>query len=137
MARRGSLHHLEIWVGDLEAAQDSWGWLLGRLGYLLTEQFERGQQWTAEDGSYVFLEAGPDRSSLHHDRRRAGMNHVAFWAGSRAELDRLVKASDRHGWSLLFADRHPFAGGPHHYAAYLENREGFEVELVAQPEREQ
>ena len=36
-----------------------------------------------------------------------------------------------HGWRLLFPDRHPFAGGDDHYAAYLENREGYEVELVA------
>jgi hypothetical protein len=32
---------------------------------------------------------------------------------------------------LLLADRHPRAGGPAHYAAYLENGGGFEVELVA------
>ena len=31
----------------------------------------------------------------------------------------------------MFADRHPYAGGPEHYAAYLESGEGFEVELVA------
>ena len=36
-----------------------------------------------------------------------------------------------HGWSLLFPDRHPFAGGPEHYAAYLKDRHGYEVELVA------
>ena len=36
-----------------------------------------------------------------------------------------------HGWRLLYPDRHPFAGGDDHYAAYLENREGYEVELVA------
>ena len=31
----------------------------------------------------------------------------------------------------MFRDRHPYAGGPDHYAAYLENSDGFEVELVA------
>jgi hypothetical protein len=31
----------------------------------------------------------------------------------------------------MFADAHPHAGGPNHYAAYLENPDGFEVELVA------
>jgi hypothetical protein len=36
-----------------------------------------------------------------------------------------------HGWTLLFPDRHPHAGGPDHYAAYLANTDGFEVELVA------
>ena len=29
-----------------------------------------------------------------------------------------------HGWRLMFADRHPYAGGEDHYAAYLENRDG-------------
>lgn len=31
----------------------------------------------------------------------------------------------------MFPDRHPYAGGAQHYAAYLENDDGFEVELVA------
>jgi len=31
----------------------------------------------------------------------------------------------------MFRDRHPHAGGPRTYAAYLENVDGFEVELVA------
>ncbi|WP_219817000.1 hypothetical protein [Arthrobacter sp. GMC3] len=37
-----------------------------------------------------------------------------------------------HGWTLMFADEHPHAGGTGHYAAYLENADGFEVELVAE-----
>jgi len=31
----------------------------------------------------------------------------------------------------MFADRHPYAGGPQHYAAFLQNTDGYEVELVA------
>ncbi len=42
-----------------------------------------------------------------------------------------VAASSAYGWTLLFADRHPYAGGPQHYAAYLADRHGSEVELVA------
>jgi hypothetical protein len=40
-----------------------------------------------------------------------------------------------HGWRLMFADRHPYAGGEQHYAAYLEDPDGYEVELVAPPSR--
>lgn len=36
-----------------------------------------------------------------------------------------------HGWKTLFADKYPYAGGSGHYAAYLENSDGFEVELIA------
>jgi hypothetical protein len=46
-------------------------------------------------------------------------------------VDRLVAQAPDRGWSLLFQDRHPYAGGPDHYAAYLEDRYGYEVELVA------
>jgi hypothetical protein len=42
-----------------------------------------------------------------------------------------VDEGPSHRWMLLFADRHPHAGGPQLYAAYLENSAGFEVELVA------
>ncbi|MGW7660727.1 hypothetical protein [Streptomyces sp. NPDC054756] len=31
----------------------------------------------------------------------------------------------------MFPELHPYAGGRRHYAAYLENADGFEVELVA------
>jgi hypothetical protein len=31
----------------------------------------------------------------------------------------------------MFPERHPHAGGEQTYAAYLENTDGFEIELVA------
>jgi hypothetical protein len=126
---RGPIHHLELWVGDVDSAERSWGWLLGELGYRLSDRWQHGQSWQQGD-MYVVLEAGPDRLAAGHNRMQAGLNHVAFWAGTRADVDRLVSAAPDHGWALLFADRHPHAGGDQH-AAYLENDEGFEVELVA------
>jgi probable phosphoglycerate mutase len=76
----------------------------------------------------------PDVQAGGHERRRPGLNHLAFHAGSCLEVDRLVVGAAEHGWTLLFPDRHPFAGGPQHYAAYLESEDGFEVELVAAEE---
>ena len=43
----------------------------------------------------------------------------------------LVAEARRHGWTLLFPERYPYAGGPDSYAGYLANADGFEVELVA------
>ena len=127
---RGGLHHVEIWVDDIVAAKREWGWLLKRLGYHLGDDWGHGQAW--ELGSlYVVVEAGPDVVAGRHERTRAGLNHLAFHGGSRAEVDSLVDACGEGGWTLMFPDRHPFAGGPQHYAAYLESREGFEVEIVA------
>lgn len=127
---RGGLHHVEIWVEDIGPAAREWGWLLGSLGYTLGDDWGHGQAW--ELGSlYVVLESGPDVLPGRHERRRAGLNHLAFHAGSPEEVEGLVAQGPAHGWTLMFADRHPYAGGPGHYAAYLESGEGFEVELVA------
>jgi catechol 2,3-dioxygenase-like lactoylglutathione lyase family enzyme len=132
MADRGTIHHLEIWVPELGAAQASWGWLLERLGYELGDQWAAGQTWRL-GSSYIVIEAGPHLRGTAYDRLQPGLNHVAFHGGSRADVDAMVTESPDHGWTLLFADRHPFAGGPDTYAAYLENDAGFEVELVANP----
>lgn len=39
--------------------------------------------------------------------------------------------SPLHGWTLMFPELHPHAGGEEQYAADPENGDGFEVELVA------
>jgi catechol 2,3-dioxygenase-like lactoylglutathione lyase family enzyme len=130
MGEAGGLHHIELWVEDLAAAEREWGWLLGRLGYSCTDRWAHGQSWSRAD-LYVVLESGPDRLAGGHERRRTGLNHLAFHAGSRRALEGLAEQAPAHGWTLLFPGSHPFAGGSEHYAAYLENTAGFEVELVA------
>jgi len=128
---RGSLHHIEIWVEDIEAAGREWGWLLERLGYRLGDDWGHGRAW--ELGPlYVVVESGPDVTRGRHERTRAGVNHLAFHGGSRADVDAVVAHCASGGWTLMFSDTHPYAGGPDHYAAYLASGEGFEVELVAQ-----
>ncbi|GAB4086599.1 hypothetical protein GCM10028784_32290 [Myceligenerans cantabricum] len=127
---RGALHHVELWVPDLSRGEDAWGWLLTALGYSEHQRWTGGASWIL-GGTYVVVEQSPALTSPLHDRRRPGLNHLAFRGGTRAEVDSLVADAPSHGWSLLFRDKHPFAGGPDHYAAYLENDDGYEVEIVA------
>jgi len=129
-APRGSMHHVELWVPDLPRARKEWGWLLGELGYQQFQDWEHGRSWRL-GGTYLVIEQSPALTASDHDRLRPGMNHLAFHAGSRASVDALTSAGQAHGWMLLFPDRHPYAGGNDHYAAYLTSTDGFEVELVA------
>jgi catechol 2,3-dioxygenase-like lactoylglutathione lyase family enzyme len=124
------LHHIELWVPDLRRASESWGWLMGRLGYVPYQEWAAGRSWRLGE-TYLVIEKSPALRGDRHDRMRPGLNHLAFYVESRTELDALVAEAPGHGWSLLFPERHPYAGGPEHYAAYLENTDGFEVELVA------
>jgi catechol 2,3-dioxygenase-like lactoylglutathione lyase family enzyme len=128
--RTGSLHHVELWVPDLDRATAEWGWLLGRLGYEQFQDWPAGRSWRLGE-TYLVVEQSPAMSAAEHDRLRPGLNHLAFHAERRAEVDALVADAPGHGWALLFADKHPYAGGSGNYAAYLANTDGFEVELVA------
>jgi len=127
---RGALHHVELWVPDLTHAVDSLGWLLAALGYTPYQQWDEGRSWQLGD-TYIVVEQSPALTGDVHDRCRPGLNHLAFHVGDGTQLDALMAEAVDHGWTLLFADRHPHAGGPDHQAGYLENSDGFEVELVA------
>jgi catechol 2,3-dioxygenase-like lactoylglutathione lyase family enzyme len=127
---RGPLHHVELWVPDLGRAIASIGWLLEALGYETFQDWDDGRSWLLGE-TYIVVEQSPALTDGRHDRQRAGLNHLAFHSGSRSETDRLVADAAGHGWTLLFPERHPHAGGPDHYAGYLANADGFEVELVA------
>lgn len=127
---RGVLHHVELWVRELSRAVATLGWLLEALGYTPFQDWPSGRSWRL-GSTYIVVEQSPALSATGHERTRPGLNHLAFHAGSQAEVDGLVVEAGSHGWLLLFPERHPYAGGPDHYAAYLENADGFEVELVA------
>lgn len=129
-AGTGILHHIELWVPNLTRAEASWGWLLGELGYQLDGEWTEGKTWRLGP-TYIVLEQSPARIAGRHDRCRPGLNHLAFHVSCREDVDWFAEKGPRNGWRLLFSDRHPYAGGPDHYAAYLEDSDGYEVELVA------
>ncbi len=126
----GTIHHVELWVPDLDRAVATFGWLLTSMGYRLFQDWPGGRSWLA-GSCYVVVEQSPARTASRHDRCRPGLNHLAFHVATRQRVDELAAEARLHGWKLMFPDLHPFAGGAEHYAAYLENADGFEVELVA------
>ncbi|WP_051265249.1 VOC family protein [Nakamurella lactea] len=130
MPKRGLLHHVELWVPDLSRAVAEWGWLLGALGYTEFQNWPAGRGWRLGE-TYLVVEQSPAMIGDVHDRLRPGLNHLAFHAGDVAALDALMARAADHGWTQLFADRYPHAGGDEQFAGYLTNNDGFEVELVA------
>ncbi|QCW50143.1 glyoxalase [Nocardioides dongxiaopingii] len=125
-----AIHHWDLWVNDAALAADEWGWLLGEVGWEIDLP---GQSWVHPDGTYLFVERSPDQVDELHDRLRPGVNHLALTVGTRELLDRVRAESTAHGWHELYAARYPHAGGDDHVALYLENSEGFEVEVVLAP----
>jgi catechol 2,3-dioxygenase-like lactoylglutathione lyase family enzyme len=130
-------HHVEVWVRDLAAVEKPWSWLLGRLGWQPYQHWAEGRSWRIGASYLVVEQSSALRPGLPYDRMRPGLNHLAVHAPDRATVDFLHENAPAHGWKRMFADAYPHAGGPGHYAAYLEDESGFEFEIVApeEPER--
>lgn len=124
-------HHVEVWVADLEQALAEWGWLLDRVGFERQSAWPAGETWAA-GRTYLALTTSPTLSGSTHDRRAPGVNHLAFAVDGRDRVDAIMAAADAHGWRPLYHDRYPHAGGPEHYAGWLENSAGFKAEVVAE-----
>src|SRR5699024_2677920 len=125
-----ALHHLDLWVEDLRLASASWGWLLGELGWSEHQEWPNGRSWVYPAGIFLGVEQSPDLGSGGHPRLRAGLNHLALTVSARQALDALQATAPEHGWQELFADRSPHAGGPQHTALFLQDEQGFELEIV-------
>ena len=124
------LHHLTLWVPDLGRAEESWSWLLGQLGYDRDLAVDGVLLFRHPAGFSVAMEQSPDMvPGMLYSRFRPGLNHLAFRLDGDLSLAELVGEAPDHGWSPMSNDgAHLIAGGAD--VAYLEDRDGFEVELV-------
>ena len=124
------LHHVTLWVPDLERAEASWTWLLTRLGYDRDASAERVVLLRHPSGTAVVLEQSTDMvPGMLYSRMRPGLNHMAFHVDSSDDFATIEADAPEFGWSIFRSERHPIAGGAD--VIYLEDRDGFEVELVA------
>lgn len=135
LAEAVGFHHVELWVPSLDRSRRSWDWLLTQLGWRHYQEWEHGCSWRA-GAAYLVIEQSPVISSGIHDRMAPGLNHVALHAPSRSVVDEVNRNATEHGWSILFPERYPYAGGDAHYAGYLVDSDGYEAEIVA-PDRSQ
>jgi catechol 2,3-dioxygenase-like lactoylglutathione lyase family enzyme len=124
------LHHLTLWVPDLGRAEESWTWLLGRLGYAREGGVDGVLLFRHPGGFSVAMEQSSDMvPGMLYSRFRPGLNHLAFQVDGSVVLAELLTEAPTHGWSPMSTDGlHPITGGAD--VAYLEDRDGFEVELV-------
>lgn len=125
------IHHIELWTDDLAVVETGWQWLLLALGWTAGDRWAGGVSWRHAAGPYLVLEQSSAVRPGGHDRMRAGLNHLAVTCSSVGQLDALRADAASNGWSELFADSYPHAGGASHIALFLENVQGFEVEIVA------
>ncbi|MGN7357591.1 VOC family protein [Paenibacillus sp. SAF-054] len=124
------LHHVEINVSDLKRSREFWDWLLTALGYGIYQEWEQGFSFKQGPTYLVFVQTEERFLEAPYHRKATGLNHLAFHAESRRLVDQMTDAIRHKGIPLLYEDKHPYAGGPEHYAVFFEDPDRIKVELA-------
>ena len=130
----GLIHHIELYVSNLKKSNEFWGWLLEELGYKLYQDWDKGKSWKLGDTYIVFVQTEERFLDIPYHRSRVGLNHLAFHASSRNQVECLTEQLKSRGVSMLYMDKHPYAGGENYYAVFFEDPDRIKVEIVAPPE---
>lgn len=125
------LHHLEIYVSNLNKSIELWDWFLTEIGYKPYQKWGSGVSWKHGETYLVFVQAEEQFLDVPYHRSRVGLNHLAFHAVSREQVDQITRQLKEKGINILYQDKHPFAGGDSHYAVFFEDPDRIKVELVA------
>jgi catechol 2,3-dioxygenase-like lactoylglutathione lyase family enzyme len=128
----GELHHIELYVSNLNRSREFWGWLLCDIfKYEPYQLWDKGMSFRRE-GCYIVLVQTEERfQSPKYHRCRTGLNHIAFQVDTREEVDVLTEELRLRRVKILYEDRHPHAGGPDSYAVFFEDPDRIKVEVVS------
>jgi catechol 2,3-dioxygenase-like lactoylglutathione lyase family enzyme len=125
------VHHIEINVSDLHRSVEFWNWLLIELGYKPFQQWDLGKSWKLASTYLVLVQTEASHIPAGYHRKHTGLNHLAFHAASRDQVDKITAELHKRGYEILYPDRHPFAGGQNYYAVFFEDPDRIKVEIVA------
>ncbi len=136
---RGSLNHLALTASDFNRSIAFYDRVLGFLGYERGEVPESTQQsmktrlvaWGSPNGAVTLRPAKATPIALH-DSNQPGLNHLAFNAADRSDVDKLHELLREIGAQILDPPaEYPYFPG--YYAVYFTDPDGIKIEFVFWP----
>ncbi len=138
---RGAINHLALTASKLDQSASFYDQVLGQMGYARVEVPPATQQamktqllaWASPNGSVTLRPAKGASASKQHDRDAPGLNHLAFNAESRADVNRMHQLLVSIGAVVLDPPaEYPYFPG--YYAVYFCDPDGIKIEFVHWPQ---
>ena len=101
------LHHIELNVSDLSESKSFFTELLPPLGYVLFQEWEQGFSYKSGSTYIVFVQTEERFLQTPYHRKETGLNHLAFYADSRTQVDEMTEKMRQWGARVLYEDIHP------------------------------
>lgn len=138
MPTRGFINHLDLNIAEPSASIPFYEVLLTALGFERTETVEPERaSWrlVADNGAHFEIEVRPPRGeplSSRHRRNDPGIDHLAFHAESRADVDSIFERLTESGYVV---DEPPrlYDYSPGYYAVGFDDPDEIRLEVVFDP----
>lgn len=128
-AMHGSLHHIEIYVSDIEQTKAFWSWLsTEKFSYSISNEWQQGVSYKLGDTYIVFVQTEEKYKDISYNRKRTGLNHLAFHSSSKEFIDAVTEELKNRNVTILYDDKHPFAES--YYAVFFEDPDRIKVEIA-------
>ncbi|RXK17510.1 VOC family protein [Macrococcus sp. DPC7161] len=124
------MHHIEIYVKNLEVTRAFYSKLLEVLNYELYQNWELGFSYKKNGFYIVFVQVRDKYIDNGYNRCNIGLNHLAFKCSSKRKIDEIRDILMEENVNLLYDEKYPYAGGESHYALYFEDPDRIKLEIV-------
>jgi glyoxylase I family protein len=137
---RGTINHIALTAKDLQTSATFYDKILGFFGYTrvpvpATTQEQMKTEllaWSGPGSSITLRAAKLPYQDIPHNRDAPGLNHLAFAAASRDEVDRCYQLVQEIGATLLDAPAE-YTYFPGYYAVYFLDPSRIKIEVVHWP----
>ena len=132
---RGAFHHIDLSVGDVAAAKRVYGPVLEFLGYTRVKDEPDGCEWDLRGREPFGASVGIRKATKAgaHDGYAPGLQHLAWRAASRDEVDRLHALLIEHGIEVLDPPAYYPQYSGDYYAVFFDDPDDIKLELVHAP----
>ena len=130
----GAINHVALTVSNLDKSLKFYQPILTFLGYKNTENYPGVAIWESETtASAVNLwEAKPELASYVHKLYAPGLDHLAFNADSRVQIDRFYQLLLQIDAKILNSPAE-YDYAPGYYAVFFTDPDGLKLELAHLP----
>lgn len=137
MPARGPLSHLDLNVSDPAASIRFYGLVLEYLGYERHVIDETRAWWSipVADGTTFGIEIRPPREQAprdRHERYSPGIDHLAFHASSRADVEGVALMLEAAGFDVADPPAE-YDYSPGYFATAFDDPDGIRIEVVHDP----
>ncbi len=126
----GSIHHIDMTVGDLVRSTAFYDRVLPLMGFRRSAGVPEGPIWA---GGMLEVGLVAARSHAVHDRYAPGLHHLAFTAPSRSDVDAPYEQLLGLGVPILDAPAEYPQYAPGYYAVFFADPDAVKLEYVYTP----